>query len=163
VKNSGLPACLHNIAVGGLSNGLSPLPALFKCPKFSPAESFSVDHLWFDSSQFIKWFVFTVSCLQNLYIYVPQTLGIHSLMHFVLWGAPEQRVWRDIRSVEVEIWFALSPQASHFLGRSVEHQQRHEKWWKSFSHQGREGGDSQDIHVNGLVQCTSGALYAVQL
>jgi len=108
-------------------------------------------------------FVFTPSCLQNLYIYVPQTLGIHSLIHFVVWGASEQRVWRDIRSVEGEIWFALSPQAAHSFGRSVEHQQCYEKCWKLFSHQKRDGSDSQDMHENGLVQCTLGAPYAVQL
>jgi hypothetical protein len=63
--------------------------------------------------------VFTLSCLKTLYIYVPQGLGIHSLIHFVFCGASEQGVWRDIRSVEVEIQYNNFLEASHLFDRTV--------------------------------------------
>jgi len=78
-------------------------------------------------------FVSTLSCLQNLDILVPQVLGVDSLIHFVMCRAREQGVWRDIRSAEVEVWFTASSEASHFVDETVGHQQRYEKWWKTFT------------------------------
>jgi hypothetical protein len=75
-------------------------------------------------------FVFTLSCLKTLYIYAPQGLGIHSLIHFVFCGALEQGVWRDIRSVEVEIQYDNFSEASHLFDQTVG---RYEKWWKTFT------------------------------
>jgi hypothetical protein len=73
------------------------------------------------------------SCLQNLDILVVWGLSLDSLIHFVFGGAWEQGVWRDIRSVEVEVWFNSSSEASHFFDQTVGHQQRYEKWWKTFT------------------------------
>jgi hypothetical protein len=75
-------------------------------------------------------FVLPLSCLQNLYIFVPQALGVDSLMQFVFCGAG---VWRDIRSVGVRIEFNSSSEASHFFYQTVGDQQRYEKWWKTFT------------------------------
>jgi len=78
-------------------------------------------------------FLFTLSCLQNLDIVVPQTLGIDSLLHVVLCEASEKGVWRDIKCVEVKVWFNTSSEASHFFDQTVGHQQRYEKSWKTFT------------------------------
>jgi len=78
-------------------------------------------------------FLFSLSCLQNLDICVPQGLGIDSLIDFVFCGASGHGVWRDIRSAEVEIGFHSSSEASHLFDQTVGHQPRYEKWWKSFT------------------------------
>jgi len=80
-------------------------------------------------------FLFNISCLKNLTISVPEGLGIDSLVDFVFCGASEHKVWRDIRSVEVGLWFLSSSEsgASHFLDQIVGRQPRYEKWWKSFT------------------------------
>jgi len=78
-------------------------------------------------------FLFNLPRLQYLDIVVPQGLGMDSLLDFVFCGAPEHGVWRDIRSVEVEIWFNPSPEASDFMDQTIGYQQRYEKWWKSFT------------------------------
>jgi len=78
-------------------------------------------------------FLFNLSCLKNLDISLPQGLGIDSLIDFVFCGAPEHGVWRDIRSVEVEIWFNSSSKVSRFFDQTVGHQLRYENWWKSFT------------------------------
>ena len=79
--------------------------------------------------------LFKFSCLRNLNIFVPQGLGIDSLIDFAFCGASERGVWRDIRSVEVDIWFNYSSESeiSHFFDQTVGHQPRYEKWWKSFT------------------------------
>ena len=81
----------------------------------------------FDLAEFnsLHDFLFNLSCLQNLDIYIPRGLGLESLVHFVFCGALERRVWRDIRSVKVEVGFTFD--------RVVEDQPRYEKWWKSFT------------------------------
>jgi hypothetical protein len=78
-------------------------------------------------------FVFTLSCLQRLEIFVPQNLVIDSLIHFVFCGAREQGVWRDIRSAMVDIQFDNSSKASHFFDQRVGHQSRYEQWWETFT------------------------------
>jgi len=80
-------------------------------------------------------FLFTLSCLQNLDIFVPQGLGMDSLIDFVFCEASEHGVWREIRSVEMDIWFNPSSEseASHLFDQTVEYQPRYEKWWKSFT------------------------------
>jgi len=78
-------------------------------------------------------FLFNLSCLRCLYISVPPGLGIDSLIDFVFCGASEHGVWRDIRSVKVNIWFYSSSEESHHFDQIVGHQLRYEKWWKSFT------------------------------
>jgi len=90
-------------------------------------------------------FLFNRSCLQELYISAPQGLGIDSWIDFVFCGALEHGVWRDIRSVEVEIWFNSSSDASDFIDQTVGHRPRYEKWWKSFTVTRR---DSDAVTIN---------------
>jgi len=78
-------------------------------------------------------FLFNLSCLQNLDIFVSQGLGIDSLIEFVFCGASEHRVWRDISSVAVTIRFDSPSEASHFFDQTVGYKPRYEKWWKSFT------------------------------
>jgi hypothetical protein len=78
-------------------------------------------------------FVLTLSCLQQVDIEVPWGLGIDPLIHFIFCGASEQGAWRDIRSVEVEIRFMPSSEASQFFDQTVEHQQHYEKSWNTFT------------------------------
>jgi len=78
-------------------------------------------------------FLFNLSCLKTLNISLPRGLGIDSLIDFVFCGAPEHGVWRDIRNVEVEIWFNSSSKVSRFFDQTVGHQLRYENWWKSFT------------------------------
>ena len=89
----------------------------------------------FDSAAFISLhdFLFNLSCLKNLYIFVPQGLGIDSLIDFVICGASEHGVWREIRSVKVQVVCRTISEASHLLDQTVGHQKRYEKWWKSFT------------------------------
>jgi len=78
-------------------------------------------------------FLSNLSCLQNLYISVPQGLGIDSLTDFVFLGASEHGVWQDIKSVEVGIEFNSFSEAYRLSDRIVGHQTHYEKWWKSFT------------------------------
>ena len=81
-------------------------------------------------------FLINLSCLQNLDMTVPRVLGLDSLIDFVFCGASEHGVWRDIRSVEVGVWFGTlsESEASDFIDQTVGHQRQHyEKWWKSFT------------------------------
>ena len=78
-------------------------------------------------------FLFNLSCLQELDIIVPHALGLDSMIHLVFCGAWQQAVWRDIRSVELEIQFHSSSEASHFFDQTVGHQRRYEKWWQTFT------------------------------
>jgi hypothetical protein len=78
-------------------------------------------------------FVLTLSCLQQLDIEVPQGLGIARLIRLVFCGASEQGAWRDIKRVEMKIWFESSSEASQFFDQTVEHQQRYEKSWRTFT------------------------------
>jgi len=85
-------------------------------------------------------FSFNLSCLQNIDILVSQDLGIDPLIEFVFCGASEHRVWQDISSARVEIWFDSSSEASHLFDQTVGHKPRYEKWWKSFTvNKGLEG------------------------
>ena len=84
----------------------------------------------------LQHFLFNVSRLQTLDIFVPQGLGIDSLIDFAFCGASAHGVWQDIRSVKVEIWLHSSSEseASHLLDQTVNgHQPRYERWWKSFT------------------------------
>jgi len=78
-------------------------------------------------------FLCNLSCLRNLDISVPPGLGTVSLIDFVFCGASEHGVWRDIRSVKVDIRFNSSSGASHHFDQTVGRQLRYEKWWKSFT------------------------------
>ena len=79
-------------------------------------------------------FLYNLSCLQILDIFVPQGSGIDSLIDFIFCGASEHGVWRDIRNVEVKVRYDTISEASHLLDQTVGHQQRrrYEKSWKSF-------------------------------
>jgi len=74
-------------------------------------------------------FLFNLSCLKNLDIFVPQGLGRDS----VLCGASEHGVSQDIGGVEMEVWFNSFSEASHLFDRTARHQLRYEIWWKSFT------------------------------
>jgi len=93
--------------------------------------------LTFDLAAFNSFhdFLSNLSYLQDLYLYVPQGLGIYSLIDFVFCGASEHGAWRDVRSVEVKIWFTSSSEseASRLVDQTVGHQPRFEKWWKLFT------------------------------
>ena len=78
-------------------------------------------------------FLFNLSSLQKLDIFIPEHSGLDSLIYFLFCGAWEQGAWRDIRSVVVEIRFDSLPEASHFLGQTVGHRRRYDKWWKTFT------------------------------
>jgi len=78
-------------------------------------------------------FLFNLPCLQNLKIFVSWGLEIDSLIDFVFCGASEHGVWREIRNVEVKISDRLFPEAPSLFDRTVGHQERYEKWWKSFT------------------------------
>jgi len=101
---------------------------IFRWRQYSPWATFDLTYL-----SLFHGFVFTLSSLQNLDISIPQTSGIDSLIHFVLCGAREQGIWRDIRSVEVEIRCNSLAEVSHCLDEAVGHQQQYEKWWKTFA------------------------------
>jgi len=90
--------------------------------------------LTFDLAEFnsLHDFLFNLSFLHDLDISVPQGLGVDSLIDFVFCGAPEHRVWRNIRSVKVEIEFSYHPGAPSLFDQTVGHQPRYEKWWESF-------------------------------
>ena len=94
-------------------------------------------------------FSFDFSCLKNLDIFVPYGLGLRPLIHFIFCGAWEQGVWRDIRSVKVEILFDSSSKASHFFDQTVGHQQHYEKWWKTFAVTKESvGGAHVNVHAS---------------
>jgi hypothetical protein len=78
-------------------------------------------------------FVIIHSCLQYLFICIPETLEMDSLIQFVFCGAWEKGAWRNIRNVIVTIEFSTLLEASHFSDQTVGHQQRYEKWWKTFT------------------------------
>ena len=78
-------------------------------------------------------FIFTLPCLQHLDISTYQHPRLDSLIQFVFCEAREQGAWRDIRDAKVEIRFDFSSGASHFLDQTVGHQQRFERWWKTFT------------------------------
>jgi hypothetical protein len=102
----------------------------FRLQDFSAQAKFDLMH--FNS---LHDFLFTLSCLRNLYIHVRHGSGVDSLIHFVFCDVREQGVWPDIRIVEVEIKILAltSAQASDFFDQTVEHRPRYEKWWKTFT------------------------------
>ena len=80
-------------------------------------------------------FVFPLSCLQHLELVVSRDLELDSLIQFIVCGAWEQAVWRDIKSAEVTIRFNSFSEASHFFSQTVEHRHRlrYEEWWQTFT------------------------------
>jgi hypothetical protein len=95
-------------------------------------------------------FVFTLSCLQNVDIFVPQGCGLDFLIHFVFCGAWEQGAWREIKHVEVKILFNSSSEGCHFFDQIVGRQQCYEKWWKTFTVTKEFGGWSY-VNVNAFM------------
>ena len=78
-------------------------------------------------------FLFNLSCLQNLYINISLVSGLDPLIQVVFRDAREHGVWRDIRSVEMEVWHGGSSEGSHLFDQTVGHQHFYEKWWKEFT------------------------------
>jgi len=110
-------------------------------------------------------FSLNLSCLQTIDIYIFHGVGIYSLFDFVFCGASEHGVWRDIRSVGVDVVCHSISEVSHLFDQTIRHRPRCEKWWKSFTVTKEEMKViiRACTYVNGLVKSTSGALYAVQL
>ena len=77
-------------------------------------------------------FLFNLPCLQELYISIFLGSGLDSLIQVVFCDAREQGVWRDIRSVEVEVRPGDSSERYHFFDRAVRHQRHYERQWKKF-------------------------------
>jgi hypothetical protein len=102
---------------------------IFRLRHFSGQAKCDLTHL-----NLLRDFLFTLSCLRNLYIHVLHGSGIDSLINFVFCDAREQGVWRDIRIVDVEIIFpSFSSEASDFFDQTVGHRPRYEKWWRTFT------------------------------
>ena len=55
-----------------------------------------------------------------------------SVIQFVFCDAQEQGVWKDIRSVKVELWY-MDDDAIGTLTQKYGHAQHVEKWWKEFT------------------------------
>jgi len=95
--------------------------------RWSPRPLQTVDLAAFNSFQT---FLFDLSCLKTLDIFVPQSLGRDSVLCV---GASETGVCQDIGGVEVEIWFNSFSESSHLFDRTARNQLRYEIWWKSFT------------------------------
>ena len=117
-------------------------------------ENFPVNHLHFVSCpnvQIFEWvyssvlltidraatkslhhFFYNCPGLQKLEIFLSQYFGLDPLIQFVFYDAWEQDVWRDIRSVQVMVWFDSSPRDG-FCNRMIGHQQHYKKWWKELT------------------------------
>jgi len=93
------------------------------------------DWTTFDSAVFnsLRNFLFNLSCLQHLGIFVPRSVGIDSLIDCVFCEASERGVWRDIRNVRVVVGYCTTSEASDFIDQADEPQPRYEKWRKSFT------------------------------
>ena len=78
-------------------------------------------------------FLFNLPCLQNLYIAIYVDSGLDSLIQVVFCDARERGVWRDIRSVEMKVWYGGFSEGSRLFDWTVGHQHLYEKWWKEFT------------------------------
>ena len=83
----------------------------------------------------LTYFLCGCSHLQELKIHIGEELESEiSLVQFVFGDAPEQGVWRDIRSVEVIVWLVDSSRNNENRSfASMVGQQHYEKWWKEFT------------------------------
>ena len=77
-------------------------------------------------------FLWNCSCLKTLEVVIFQNLNLDSLFQLVLCDTQEQRVWQDIRSVEMKVWLTGSSKhgEDHPFTQTVGHRQYYEKWWK---------------------------------
>jgi hypothetical protein len=73
--------------------------------------------------------VLNSSCLKQLYISISSFSELDSWIQFVFCDASS----REIREVEVKVWFITSSEAPRFFDQTVGHQQCYEKWWKTFT------------------------------
>jgi len=127
-----LPACTNL----GLTEFSMDFLHFLSCSHVQILDWYRFPHQTLDLAAFNLFhdFLFNLSCLQNLYIFVTQGLGIVPLIDFIFCEASEHGVWREIRSVKVEVmFFEHYEEASHLFDQTVGHQQRYEKWWKSFT------------------------------
>jgi hypothetical protein len=90
-----------------------------------------------DEATFKSLLDFLLNCphLQKVEIHISQFSGLDSLIQFVFCDAWQQGVWRDIRSVEVKVWFTVVSRndAYDFFNQTVAHQKDYEKWWNEFT------------------------------
>ena len=80
-------------------------------------------------------FLYNRSYLRKLDILISQDLGLDPLIQFIFCDALKQRVWRDIRSVELRVWYP-SPSSyygCHFFTQMVGQNLDYEKQWKEFA------------------------------
>ena len=75
-------------------------------------------------------------CLQHLDCFLQNESD--SLIQFVFCDAWEQGVWKDIRTVEVELWGMYSDTVQNLI-QKYEHEQQLMKWWKEFTVSSIEG------------------------
>jgi hypothetical protein len=75
-------------------------------------------------------FLLKSSCLQELKITIDYD---DSLIQFVLCGAQEQGVWKNIMSVEMKIWVSPFGPGYQSFNEMITHQQCYQKWWKEFT------------------------------
>ena len=112
---------------------------LLSCPNL---QIFHFDHhiVWqeFDEATLRCLTDFLCSCsrLQEIEIRAHAELGlVDSLTQFTFGDAQAQRVWRDIRSVEVMITLIGSSMIDEncSIASMERHQQHYKKWWKEFT------------------------------
>ena len=78
-------------------------------------------------------FLLNSSCLQRLHIGIPHYSGLDSLMQFIFQDSLGQRVWKNIRNVEMYIDFGPYETGESFLNQMVGDQQHYGKGWKEFA------------------------------
>ena len=100
----------------------------FRCSYFPERTTFDLTAL-----NSLRDFIFNLSCLQELSIYISPVSGLDSLIRVIFCGAREQGVWRDIRSVEINVRRGGSPERYHIFDRTVGNQHFYETWWKEFT------------------------------
>ena len=128
----GLPACA-TLKLGNCSLDYLRFLSCSNVQSFRWSQSAAWTTFDFTALSWLHDFLFTLPCFQKLYISISLRAGPDSLIQFVFCDAREQGVWRDIRSVEVDVEPDSSSEVSHFFDRIAGHQQLYEKWWKEFT------------------------------
>ena len=75
-------------------------------------------------------FLLNCPCLQHFDCLLPHESD--SVIQFVFCDAQEQGVWKDIKSVKVEL-FGMDNDEIETVTQKYEHEQHVEKWWKEFT------------------------------
>jgi len=108
----------HHFTLGGPSWRAVQWTISASCPvqmsKFFAGPNTHCRPLIWQRSYSLHDLLFNLSWLKNLDIFVPQGLGIDSLIDFVFLGAPEHGViWREIRNVRVGVGCDSTSEASY--------------------------------------------------